>query len=181
MSGHTAGHSGLRSGLRSALRASLRPPLRPSGPAVCPDIIFNLAHTSSKKNIQLLSTEVRATQQNPRYSAKNNVAMRAIAPFMTKFKLISSTNFLIDTPYFLLFYQVLFSWSYFLTIFPWTLYFLFFYYFLILFYMHFFPTPHPAPLPFLLKQSIFSVKGGWLIVHPPTKIRSPPNYMLPSC
>ena len=32
--------------------------------------------TDREKNVQLLSTEVRATQQNSRYSAKNNVAMR---------------------------------------------------------------------------------------------------------
>ena len=69
---------------RRALGAPLRPPLRPSGPSVCPDAIFNLAH-HREKNVQLLSTEVRATQQNPRYSGKNNVAMRMIATFMTKY------------------------------------------------------------------------------------------------
>ena len=83
VSGHTAGPEG-RSGGRSEARSAERRPQRsPEGPAVCPDTIFNLAHISSK-NIQLLSTEVRATQQNPRYSAKNNVAMRSIATFMTK-------------------------------------------------------------------------------------------------
>ena len=36
------------------------------------------------KKAQLLSTEVRATQQNSRYSPKNNVAMRMIVTFMPK-------------------------------------------------------------------------------------------------
>ena len=65
-------------------RASLRPPLRPSGPAVYSDAIFNLPPNRGK-DVQLLSTEVRATQQNPRYSVKNNVAIRMIATFMPKY------------------------------------------------------------------------------------------------
>ena len=71
-------------GLLLVASLSLRPPLRPSGPAVSPDAIFNLTH-HRQKNVQLLSTGVRATQQNPRYSGKNNVAMRMIATFMTKY------------------------------------------------------------------------------------------------
>ena len=66
------------------MRASLRPPLRPSGPAVSPDAIFNLTRIHEKKR-SATQHEVLATQQNSRYSVKNNVAMRMIAPFMPKF------------------------------------------------------------------------------------------------
>ena len=72
---HTAAH-------RRA-RASLRPPLRPSGPAVCPRVIFQFYHTSWKQR-QDTQQKSRDTQPNPRYSAKNNVGMRMIAPFMPK-------------------------------------------------------------------------------------------------
>ena len=51
------------------------------GPAMYPDAILNVAH-HREKNVQLPRTEVRAIQQNPSYSAKNNVAMRLIATFM---------------------------------------------------------------------------------------------------
>ena len=34
---------------------------------------------------QATQQKAQATQQNPRYSAKNNVAIRSIATFMTKF------------------------------------------------------------------------------------------------
>ena len=37
-----------------------------------------------EKNVKILSNEVRDTQQNSRYSAKNNVAIRMIATFMPK-------------------------------------------------------------------------------------------------
>ena len=50
----------------------------------CAHTRFSMLPTHREKNVQLLSTEVRATQQNPRYSAKNNVAMRMIATFMPK-------------------------------------------------------------------------------------------------
>ena len=79
---------------RRALGAPLRPPFGasrltpasapPLGPGGVPRHHFQSCPHIRQKNIQLLSTEVRATQQNPRYSAKNNVAMRSIATFMTK-------------------------------------------------------------------------------------------------
>ena len=57
---------------------------------MCPDAIFNLAH-HREKNVQLLSTEVRVTQQKVTLSAKNNVAIRMIATFMptTSFELFT--------------------------------------------------------------------------------------------
>ena len=48
----------------------------------CAQRRFSILPSHREKNVLLLSTEVRATQQNPRYSAKNNVAMRVIATFM---------------------------------------------------------------------------------------------------
>ena len=82
--GDPAGPEGRSGGRREARSAERSLERSPEGPAVCPDAIFNLAH-HREKNVQLLSTEVRATQQNPRYSGKNNVAMRMIATFMTKY------------------------------------------------------------------------------------------------
>ena len=75
-------HGGTAQGPRG--RASLQPPLRPSGPAVHPRVIFQFYHPSWKK-VKILSKKVRDTQANPRYSAKNNVAMRMIATFMLIF------------------------------------------------------------------------------------------------
>ena len=46
---------------------------------------FSILTPHRGKDVQLLSTEVRATQQNPRYSVKNNVAIRLIATFMPKY------------------------------------------------------------------------------------------------
>ena len=46
---------------------------------------FSILTPHRGKDVQLLSTEVRATQQNPRYSVKNNVAIRMIATFMPKY------------------------------------------------------------------------------------------------
>ena len=82
--GHTAGPEGRSGGRSEARSAERRPERSPEGPAVCPDVIFNLAQISWKK-VQLLSKEVQATQQNSRYSAKNNVAIHMIATFMSKY------------------------------------------------------------------------------------------------
>ena len=91
--GDPAGPSGLRSGLRSSLRSSLRPPLRPSGPTGSPHVIFQI-WTSITKNIMLLSKKMWDTQPNPRYSAKNNDAIRMIASFMQTHYCISYLVFL---------------------------------------------------------------------------------------
>ena len=48
----------------------------------CAHTRFSMLPTHREKNVQLLSTEVRATQQNSRYLAKNNLAMRLIVTFM---------------------------------------------------------------------------------------------------
>ena len=80
MVGHTAKKISAKkknaplSGLRSAPRA-----LR------CAEMRFSILPHHRGKDVQLLSTEVRATQQNPRYSVKNNVAIRMIATFMPKY------------------------------------------------------------------------------------------------
>ena len=71
---NTGVHRAPLSGLRSAPRA-----LR------CAQMRFSILPPHRGKDVQLLSTEVRATQQNPRYSGKNNVTMRMIATFMTKY------------------------------------------------------------------------------------------------
>ena len=70
VSGHTAGPC-----------AERRPERSPEGPAVCPRVIFQFYHTSWKQ-CQDTQQKSRDTQPNPRYSAKNNVGMRMIAPFM---------------------------------------------------------------------------------------------------
>ena len=51
----------------------------------CAEMRFSILPAHRGKDVQLLSTEVRATQQNPRYSGKNNVAIRMIATFMPKY------------------------------------------------------------------------------------------------
>ena len=51
------------------------------------------------KNIMLLSKEVRDTQPNPRYSAKNNDAIRMIASFMPIHRLVYRA---FETSFFLL-------------------------------------------------------------------------------
>ena len=57
-------------------------PLGPCGVLRCD---FQSCPPHRGKDVQLLSMEVRATQQNPRYSVKNNVAIRMIATFMPKY------------------------------------------------------------------------------------------------
>ena len=60
----------------------------------CAQTPFSMVPTHREKNVQLLSTEVRATQQNSRYSAKNNVAMRLIVTFMPHInEIFCSCNF----------------------------------------------------------------------------------------
>ena len=65
----------------------------PRGPGGVPRCDFQCCPVIAKKNVQLLSTEVRATQQNSRYSAKNNVAIRMIATFMPKLNEIFNSFF----------------------------------------------------------------------------------------
>ena len=50
----------------------------------CAQTWFSISPSLREKNVKILSNEVRDTQQNPRYSAKNNVAIRMIATFMPK-------------------------------------------------------------------------------------------------
>ena len=71
-----------RSGERREERSDERRPERsPSGPTGSPHVIFQI-WTSITKNIMLLSKKMWDTQPNPRYSAKNNDAIRMISSFM---------------------------------------------------------------------------------------------------
>ena len=51
-------------------------------------MIFKLQNQSRQK-VKILSKKFRDTQPNPRYSAKNNVAIRMIATFMPNFLYLS--------------------------------------------------------------------------------------------
>ena len=72
--------------------AQLRPPYGtkrrteagalPRGFGGMPNRDYHFLSTHRIHKVQLLNTEVRATQQNPFYSAKNDVALRMIAKFM---------------------------------------------------------------------------------------------------
>ena len=50
----------------------------------CAQTWFSILPSYHENKVQLLSKEVQATQQNLRYSAKNNVAIHMIATFMSK-------------------------------------------------------------------------------------------------
>ena len=54
----------------------------PRGFGGMPNRDYHFLSTHRIHKVQLLNTEVRATQQNPFYSAKNDVALRMIAKFM---------------------------------------------------------------------------------------------------
>ena len=65
----------------------------PSGPTGSPHVIFQI-WTSITKNIMLLSKKMWDTQPNPRYSAKNNDAIRMISSFMPNHYLMFCWSFL---------------------------------------------------------------------------------------
>ena len=65
----------------------------PSNPTGSPHVIFQI-WTSITKNIMLLSKKMWDTQPNPRYSAKNNDAIRMISSFMPNHYLMFCWSFL---------------------------------------------------------------------------------------
>ena len=48
-------------------------------------VYWILIFTIHRKKVKILSKKVRDTQANPRYSAKNNVAIRVIATFRPQY------------------------------------------------------------------------------------------------
>ena len=85
--GYTAGPEGRSGGRREERSDERRPERSPSGPTGSPHVIFQI-WTSITKNIMLLSKKMWDTQPNPRYSAKNNDAIRMISSFMPNYSFI---------------------------------------------------------------------------------------------
>ena len=67
-------------GIPTGPRGGVEAGAEPRGPVGIPTPDFQIWNQITK-NIMLLSKEVRDTQPNPRYSAKNNDAIRMIASF----------------------------------------------------------------------------------------------------
>ena len=66
------------------------------GPAVQPVWFFNFT-THRENKVKIVSKKVPDTQANPRYSAKNNVAIRMISTFIAKHNKIYNPDLLIYT------------------------------------------------------------------------------------
>ena len=74
----------------------------------CTPVWFFNFTTHRENKVKILSKKVRDTQANPRYSAKNNVAMRMIATFMPIFFIyIIIANITFHIIHFLKHYEIL--------------------------------------------------------------------------